>query len=104
MYYTLDDSPPSDGNITDADGNVIPQTARYTGPIAIDAAAVLRVFVRDNAGNQTSGILGIYSFTSEVGDDRSSVGGVDLVMLMMLALGGLLRVREGVRREVLGVR
>lgn len=91
MYYTLDDSPPSDGNTTDESGNVIPQTAHYTGPVVIESAAVLRVLALDNAGNQTSGIAGIYSFTSDVGDDSNNVGGMDLVMLALLGLGGLLR-------------
>jgi hypothetical protein len=93
MYYTLDDTPPSDGNTTDEAGNVIPQTARYTGPVTIDAAAVMRVLALDVAGNTTSGIVGIYSFTSDVGDDRDNVGGVDLVLLALLGLGGLLRSR-----------
>lgn len=100
MYYTLDDTPPSDGAATDAGGNVIPQTTRYTGPIAIGSASVLRVLARDNAGNPTSGIVGIYSFTSDTGEDRSSVGGVDLVLLALLGLGGLLRCKA--RREETG--
>lgn len=88
MYYTTDDTTPSDGNITDESGRVIPQTARYTGPIALDSAAILRVLALDAAGNQTSGIIGIYSFSSDI-DDRNGVGGVDFLMLLMLALAGV---------------
>lgn len=93
MYYTLDNSAPSDGNITDEDGNVIPRTTRYTAPISISAGSVLRVLALDAAGNQTSGIVGIYSFTSDTGTDRNSVGGVDPLMLALLGLGVLLRSR-----------
>lgn len=95
MYYTLDNSTPSDGNITDEDGSVIPRTTRYTGPISISTGSVLRVLALDTAGNQTSGIVGIYSFTSDTGTDRNSVGGVDLLMLALLSLGVLLRGRVG---------
>ncbi|MCC6208529.1 MAG: chitobiase/beta-hexosaminidase C-terminal domain-containing protein [Gammaproteobacteria bacterium] len=84
MYYTLDDSAPSDGNITDEAGNVIPRTTRYTAPIPVSAGSVLRVLALDVAGNQTSGIVGIYSFTSDTGADRNSVGGMDFVLLLML--------------------
>ncbi|MBK9131782.1 MAG: chitobiase/beta-hexosaminidase C-terminal domain-containing protein [Gammaproteobacteria bacterium] len=86
MYYTLDNSTPSDGNITDEDGNVIPRTTRYTDPIPISTGSVLRVLALDVAGNQTSGIVGIYSFTSDTGTDRNSVGGMDAAMLLLLAL------------------
>ena len=87
MYYTLDDSTPSDGSATDESGNVIPQTARYTGPVSIAAASVLRVLALDAAGNRSSGIAGIYSFTSDTGADRNSVGGMDAATLLLLALG-----------------
>ncbi|MCC6302294.1 MAG: chitobiase/beta-hexosaminidase C-terminal domain-containing protein [Gammaproteobacteria bacterium] len=97
MYYTLDDSPPSDGNTTDESGNVLPRTERYTGPIPISSGSVLRVLALDVAGNQTSGIVGIYSFTSDTGTDRNSVGGMDLALLALLALGRLARC--AVRRE-----
>lgn len=100
MYYTLDDTTPSDGAITDEAGNVIPQTAHYTGPISIGSAAVLRVLALDVAGNPTSGIVGIYSFTADAGDDRNSVGGMDLALLALLAFAGLLRCAA--RREVAG--
>jgi hypothetical protein len=86
MYYTLNDTPPSDGSATDESGNVIPQTARYTGPITISSATILRVLALDAAGNRTSGIIGIFSFTSDAGDDRNNVGGVDLVMLLLLVM------------------
>lgn len=87
MYYTLDDTTPSDGTVTDDTGNVIPQTAHYTGPITIASASVLRVLALDNAGNQTNGIIGIYSFTTDAGDDSNSVGGLDFSLLLLLALG-----------------
>ncbi|MGE3479884.1 MAG: chitobiase/beta-hexosaminidase C-terminal domain-containing protein [Gammaproteobacteria bacterium] len=102
MYYTLDDSTPSDGTVTDESGNVIPQTTRYTVPVSIAAGSVLRVLALDAAGNRSSGIAGIYSFTSDTGADRNSVGGLDLLMLALLGLGGLLR--RTARREVLSVR
>ena len=76
---------PSDGATTDEAGNVIPRTAHYTGPITISSAAVLRVLALDHAGNPTSGINGIYSFTADAGGDRNSVGGVDPVLLILLA-------------------
>jgi len=41
----------------------------------------------DAAGNRSSGIAGIYSFTSDTGADRNSVGGMDAATLLLLALG-----------------
>lgn len=102
MYYTLDNSLPSDGTTTDENGNVLPRTERYTGPIPVSAGSVLRVLALDAAGNQTSGIVGIYSFTSDTGTDRDNVGGVDVALLVLLALGGLARC--AVRREAYAVR
>jgi hypothetical protein len=93
MYYTLDDTLPSDGTTTDTAGNVIPRTARYTGPITISSATVLRVLALDHAGNPTSGISGIYSFTTDAGGDRNSVGGVDPALLGLLAGFWLIRKR-----------
>ena len=90
MYYTLDDTTPTDQPTTDSQGNVV-MPVLYTGPLTLSEGAIVNVLAIDNAGNRATALVGIYSFTSEKGS-TSSVGALSPAALLVVSL--LLGVRR----------
>ncbi len=95
MFYTTDNSTPSDGTQRDLSGNLIPESARYEGPLTLTKATVLRVFAADRAGNSSSEIIGIYALSDPTRETRSGVGAVDYALLLILLGLGVLRRNSG---------
>ncbi len=62
-----------------------PLTVSYTEPLALtfNSATVLRVLVKDNAGNEGESIVGIYSFTDATPLKRRGSGTLSLVWLLI---------------------
>lgn len=89
MYYTIDNSTPSDGTQRDLLGNLIPASTRYDGSLTLTEATVLRVLATDRAGNASSEILGIYALSDPERVTESGVGAVDVALLLGL-FGGVL--------------
>ncbi len=90
MYYTTDNSPPSDGTVLDSDGNPIPPSPRYTGPLQLERATMLNVLVRDQAGNEDTLLVGIYAFTHPR-DSDNTVGALQPWAVLLLGMWALLR-------------
>jgi len=84
MYYTLDDTTPSDQPTTDSQGNVV-MPVLYTGPLTLSEGAIINVLAIDNAGNRSTALVGIYSFSSEKGSTRG-VGAFGPGMLAVVIL------------------
>jgi len=100
MYYTLDDTTPSDQPTTDSQGNVV-MPVLYTGPLTLSAGAIINVLAIDNAGNRSTALVGIYSFSSEKGSTRG-VGAFGPGMLAVVVLMVVWRLRGGRARGVSG--
>ena len=98
VYFTIDGSVPSDGTVSDRDGNLIPASPVYTGPLNIDSATTINVLSVDKAGNKSAALVGIYSFTRQV-DRGSSTGSLGGLMLLLLSAVLAWRVRGGLRRQ-----
>jgi len=100
MYYTLDDTTPSDQPTTDSQGNVV-MPVLYTGPLTLSEGAVINVLAIDNAGNRSTALVGIYSFSSEKGSTRG-VGAFGPGMLAVAILLVVWRRCRGAGRGVSG--
>jgi len=98
MYYTLDDTTPSDQPTTDSQGNVV-MPVLYTGPLTLSEGAIINVLAIDNAGNRSTALVGIYSFSSEKGSTRG-VGAFGPGMLAVVILLLAWRRCRGVARGV----
>ncbi len=98
LYYTLDGSQPSDGTIKDANGQLIPASSIYNGPITLQQGAVLEVLAVDLAGNRQSGLVAIYSFNEPVSQGGKGTGAVDIVWLLLPLLALVLRLVRHCRR------
>ena len=95
IYYTLDGSVPSDGTIEDNDGNLIPPSSLYTGPLTFDSATMLNVLAVDKAGNKDTSLAGIYAFTVQRGRDNTAGALHPLAGLLMLLAWGWRRLSGG---------
>jgi len=84
VYYTVDGSVPSDGTIEDNDGNPIPPSPLYTGPLTFDSATLLSVLAVDKAGNKDTALAGIYAFTRQRGRDNTAGATQPLTGLLLL--------------------
>jgi len=92
IYFTLDGSVPSDGTVKDSNGNLLPVSAIYTQPLALSQATQLNVLSLDKAGNRSTALVGIYSFTRQ-GNRGTTIGALDGSLLILLLMALLRRQR-----------
>ena len=87
IYFTTDGSVPSDGTVPDEDGDPIPVSPLYTGPLVLSSAAMLNVLAVDKAGNKNTQLAGIYAFTRQRDKDNTIGGSAGPLTLLVLLLG-----------------
>lgn len=82
IYYTTDLSAPTD------------QSTKYsdTGPLTISSATVVRAIAVDLAGNFSTEVVGIYTFTIGAGESHSGTGSSDPLLLFIVLTGFVIRI------------